>query len=119
MEEEKMIYLEILQEEIQQGVVTRIPKKDALFLNRNRCNYQERWQIKEDPRLSLSQQKSSRHIVQRRKLQKVAKLTLGGYWASVLDISDAYNHIKVSKELQKYFAFTFAKETYTYIDMPF
>ncbi|KAA6392037.1 MAG: hypothetical protein EZS28_012435, partial [Streblomastix strix] len=33
-QEEKKIYIEALQEEIQQGVVTRIPKEEVLFLNR-------------------------------------------------------------------------------------
>ncbi|KAA6357413.1 MAG: hypothetical protein EZS28_047061 [Streblomastix strix] len=48
-----------------------------------------------------------------------ANITLRGDWATVLDIGSAYIHIKVSEELQKYLAFTFAKETYTYIGMPF
>ncbi|KAA6355249.1 MAG: hypothetical protein EZS28_049223, partial [Streblomastix strix] len=50
--------------------------------------------------------------------KKVANITLRGDWATVLDISSAYNHVKVSEELQKYLGFTFAKERCTYIGMP-
>ncbi|KAA6403320.1 MAG: hypothetical protein EZS28_001149 [Streblomastix strix] len=64
-EEEEKIYLEALQEEIQQGDETRIPMEEALFLNRT------------------------------------------------------FAIPKKDEEHQKYLAFTFAKETYTYIGMPF
>ncbi|KAA6386531.1 MAG: putative reverse transcriptase [Streblomastix strix] len=51
--------------------------------------------------------------------KNVANITLRGDWATVLDIGSAYNHIKVSEELQKYPTFTFAKQTYAYVDMSF
>ncbi|KAA6382492.1 MAG: putative Transposon Ty3-G Gag-Pol polyprotein, partial [Streblomastix strix] len=118
-EEEKRIYIEALQEEIQQGVVTRIPREEVLFLNRTFVI------PKKDGRKRkiLDCRQVNKYLqdisFKGEDFKKVANITLRGDWATVLDISSAYNHIKVSEELQKYLAFTFAKETYTYIGMPF
>ncbi|KAA6379680.1 MAG: putative Transposon Ty3-G Gag-Pol polyprotein, partial [Streblomastix strix] len=118
-EEEERIYIEVLQEEIQQGVVTRIPKEEVLFLNRTFVI------PKKDGRKRkiLDCRQVNRYLqdisFKGEDFKKVANITLRGDWATVLDISSVYNHIKVSEELQKYLAFTFAKETYTYIGMPF
>lgn len=51
--------------------------------------------------------------------KKDSNITSWRDWATVLDISIVYDYINVSKELQRYLAFVFAKETNTYMDIPF
>ncbi|KAA6383029.1 MAG: hypothetical protein EZS28_021443 [Streblomastix strix] len=40
-------------------------------------------------------------------------------WAITLDLQQAYSHVTVSKQLQKYLAFSHQGKTYTYLTMPF
>ncbi|KAA6387792.1 MAG: hypothetical protein EZS28_016685 [Streblomastix strix] len=42
-----------------------------------------------------------------------------GDFATQLDIEKAYHHVKVSKELQKYFGFRFRGKAFTYVGLQF
>ncbi|KAA6372723.1 MAG: hypothetical protein EZS28_031751 [Streblomastix strix] len=118
-EEEEKIYTETVQEEIQQGIVTRIPKVEVYFLNRTLVIPKKDGRKRKILDCHLVNKYLHDISFKGEDFKKVANITLRGDWATVLEISSFYNHIKVSEELQKYLAFTFAKETYTYIGMPF
>ncbi|KAA6356727.1 MAG: hypothetical protein EZS28_047746, partial [Streblomastix strix] len=41
-----------------------------------------------------------------------------GDWATVIDIHNAFNYIKVNRELRGYLAFGYKKKSYAYLVMP-
>ncbi|KAA6392246.1 MAG: hypothetical protein EZS28_012227 [Streblomastix strix] len=119
IEEDEKICREALQEEIQQGVLTPIPKEEALFINRTFAITKQDGRRRKN--LDCRQVNKYLQCISFKgdDFKKVGNITLRGDWATVLDISSAYNHNKVLEQLQKYVAFIFDKETYKYIGMPF
>ncbi|KAA6384427.1 MAG: hypothetical protein EZS28_020045 [Streblomastix strix] len=56
---------------------------------------------------------------QNENFKNVFNLSTKGDWATIIDIHNAYNHVLISDELQKFLAFDFQGRTYTYVGIPF
>ncbi|KAA6383816.1 MAG: putative reverse transcriptase [Streblomastix strix] len=82
-----------------------IPRKDGRLRKIIDCHPINKY-LKDDP-------------FQNENFQNVCKLSIKGDWATIIDIHNAYNHVLVSDELQKFLAFGFQGHTYTYVGMSF
>jgi ribonuclease HI len=112
-------YMELLSEELSEGVVREVQLQEAKWLNPTFLVPKAGGKYRKilDCR-RLNEEIRDRHF-KMEGAQDVLQLARPGDWATSLDFRSAFNHISVDVELRPYLCFVFAGRCYQYVAMPF
>jgi hypothetical protein len=117
-------FLELIKEELKEGIVMEISIDQARFLNpvfmvkkHTKPGQKQKWRKVVDCRALNAEQ---RHIHFRMDgAETVQGLALQFDWATSLDLMNAFNHMKVQEAFQPFLCFMHRGRCYKYLAMPF
>ncbi|KAH7825650.1 uncharacterized protein MONOS_16305 [Monocercomonoides exilis] len=105
--------------ELKDGVVKPVPESDAKWFNQTFMVIMKNGKLRKilDNR-AQNEEEPGKHFLKDSQ-ETVVELLEENDWMTTMDISSAYQHVKVDEQFSPYLCFSFQNQAYSFIGMPF
>jgi hypothetical protein len=113
------IYRDLLTEELEQGIVRRIPENEVAWSNPTFIIRKKTGEGRKILDCSILNDYLQDRTFKMEDVRTITQLVEEGDWATSLDLKSAYLHVPIQEDFQPYLAFNFEGQYYCYATMPF